>query len=278
LLDIGQFEQILLNLATNARDAMPNGGRLSIMTDTATLAPTDAVSLGVPPGEYATLEVQDSGRGIDAGLLDDIFEPFFTTKGAKGTGLGLATVHAVMQKLGGAVRVASMPGAGTTFTMWFPRTDAASDAAQIPIAPQPVHRVGARVLVCEDDPAIRRLVVRTLARAGVTVHDAPTPFDALAWLDGDGRDTEVLVSDIVMPGMSGVELMRAARQRIPGLRVLLMTGYADDQLRNLSAEERPDMVIAKPFTGVALIACVAELSGRTRLVAGSPIRTSSPLA
>jgi len=266
LLDIGQFEQILLNLATNARDAMPDGGRLSILTDTATLAPTDAVSLGVPPGEYATLEVRDSGRGIDAGLLDDIFEPFFTTKGTKGTGLGLATVHAVMQKLGGAVRVASMPGAGTTFTMWFPRTDAASDAAQIPIAPQPVHRVGARVLVCEDDPAIRRLVVRTLARAGVTVHDAPTPFDALAWLDGDGHDTEVLVSDIVMPGMSGVELMRAARQRIPGLRVLLMTGYADDKLRDLSAAESPDRVIAKPFSGAALLACVAELSNRPHAI------------
>jgi two-component system cell cycle sensor histidine kinase/response regulator CckA len=268
-LDIGQFEQILLNLATNARDAMPDGGRLWLVTDTVTLTPSDAESLSIAPGEYATLQVRDSGHGIPTELLDDIFEPFFTTKGAKGTGLGLATVYAVMRNSAGAVRVTSMPGAGTTFTMWFPRTAVAPDEVQTPIASTPPHRAGVRVLVCEDDPSIRRLVVRTLANAGLVVHDAPTPDDALVWLDGEGRNTELLVSDIIMPEMSGVELMRQARKRIPGLRVMLMTGYADDKLRDLSAAERPDRVISKPFTVAALLACVAELSD------GPPIASAS---
>jgi two-component system cell cycle sensor histidine kinase/response regulator CckA len=267
--DIGQFEQILLNLATNARDAMPDGGRLWLVTDTVTLAPSDAESLGIVAGEYATLQVRDSGHGIATELLDDIFEPFFTTKGANGTGLGLATVYAVMRKAAGAVRVTSTTGAGTTFTMWFPRTAVAPDNVQTPIAPTPSHRAGVRVLVCEDDASIRRLVVRTLAVAGLSVHDAPTPAEALAWLDGEGWNTELLVSDIIMPEMSGVELMRQARQRIPELRVLLMTGYADDALRGLSAAERPDRVMSKPFTVAALLACVAELTN------GPPIASAT---
>ena len=270
-LDIGQFEQILLNLATNARDAMPDGGRLWIVTDTATLAPTDATTLGIRPGEYATLEVRDSGNGIAPELLDDVFEPFFTTKGTKGTGLGLATVDAVMRKLGGAVRVTSIPGAGTTFTMWFPCTAAPPEVERAPIARDAPRQAGVRVLVCEDDAAIRRLVVRTLSNAGLSVHDAPTPADALAWLDGDGRDTELLVSDVVMPGMSGVELMREARRRIPELRVLLMTGYADDKLRDLSAADSPDRIISKPFTGTALLACAAELSEGLHARAATPL-------
>ena len=122
------------------------------------------------------------------------------------------------------------------------------------------RRASGRVLVCEDNAAIRRLVVRTLTRAGMSVHDAPTPHEALAWLDGEGRDTDLLVSDIVMPGMSGVELMREARRRIPELRVLLMTGYADDKTWEVSAADSADMVLAKPFTGAALLACAAELS------------------
>ncbi len=271
VLDIGQFEQVLLNLATNARDAMPDGGRLSIVTDTATLEPADAAPLGIAAGAYATLEVRDSGRGIDPELLGSVFEPFFTTKGASGTGLGLATVDAVMQKLGGAVRATSIPGVGTTFTMWFPRSAAVPDTEQAPSPSETSRRASGRVLVCEDDEAIRRLVVRTLTKAGMSVHDAPTPHDALAWLDGDGRDTELLVSDIVMPGMSGVELMREARQRIPTLRVILMTGYADDKTWDLAAADSPDMILAKPFSVAALLAGAAALSDRTYAVPATAV-------
>ena len=267
-LDTGQFEQVLLNLATNARDAMSDGGgRLWIVTDSATLTTSEAEPLDIAAGAYATLEVRDSGRGIPPELLGSVFEPFFTTKGAKGTGLGLATVYAVMRKLGGAVRATSTPGAGTTFTMWFPRTEAPTDVEQAPVPSETPRLASGRVLVCEDDAMIRRLVVRTLSAAGFVVHDAPTGAEALAWCDGEGRDTDLLVSDIVMPGMSGVELMRAARARIPALRVVLMTGYAEDARWGLDATDKPDRVISKPFTGAALVGCAIDVIEAVRVAA-----------
>ncbi len=253
-LDVGQFEQIMLNLAANARDAMPHGGQVSISTGNTTLTADDAAHLSLPPGDYATLVVRDTGEGIEPDVLRDIFEPFFTTKGELGTGLGLATVQAVSRKLGGTVRATSVIGEGSTFSLWIPRSLEALDVVEPIVMEAPVVSVTARVVVCEDNDAIRRIVVRLLSRAGMQVHEAATPAAALEWLTSDGRDTQLLVSDVVMPGMSGVELSRAAREVVPGLRVLLMTGYADDILHKVGEADRPDDVIPKPFHGADLVA------------------------
>ncbi len=253
-LDVGQFEQIMLNLAANARDAMPQGGKVSITTGSATLTGDEAARLGLAPGDYATLAVRDTGVGIAPDVLRDIFEPFFTTKGEQGTGLGLATVQAVVRKLGGTVRATSTIGEGSAFSLWIPRSLEALDIVEPAAIEAPVVSVQARVVVCEDNDAIRRIVVRLLSGAGLQVHSAPTPASALEWLASDGRDTQLLVSDVVMPGMSGVELSRAARDIVPGLRVLLMTGYADDILHGLGDADRPDDVIPKPFHGADLVA------------------------
>ena len=262
--DVGQFEQVLLNLAVNARDAMPEGGDLSIVTNSVHLAPAEAEHRRLADGEYATLEVRDTGHGIAPESLRDIFEPYFTTKGAKGTGLGLATVDAIMRKSGGLVTVDSRVEEGTCFCLWFPRT--LEEAAVTPAAPVALSAApsAATLIVCEDEPAIRRIVIRTLESAGFSVYDAPTPADALAWLDGAGSDCHLLLSDIVMPGMSGVQLMRAARERKPALSVLLMTGYSDGVLEDLAENERPDGLLAKPFRGEELIARVQQILSQPR--------------
>lgn len=261
-LDIGQFEQVILNLGANARDAMPEGGELRVTTDTTHVDADEAAALGITAGEYATLIVRDNGHGISDEVLRDVFEPFFSTKGTKGTGLGLATVQAVVRKLGGAVRATSAVDEGTEFTLWFPRTHETPEPVPQPAPAVAVATHSGRVVVCEDNDAIRRVVVRTLTTAGFSVFDAPTPADALRWIDGDGRDTQLLVSDVVMPEMSGVELLREARARIPGLRVVLMTGYADDILRDLDERDRPDALLPKPFYGAEMIAQVKSVLAR----------------
>lgn len=263
-LDVGQFEQVLLNLAVNARDAMPDGGHLHIVTDGMRLPPAEAERLSLAAGEYATIEMRDTGSGIAAESLREIFEPFFTTKGAKGTGLGLATVDAIMRKAGGQVTVESRVGEGTSFCLWLPRTQAAAAVPSQPPASVTAAPTAAKLIVCEDEPAIRRIVIRTLQSAGFVVHEAPTPADALAWLDGAGGDSDMLVSDIVMPGMSGVQLLQAARARKPELSVLLMTGYSDGVLDGLEESERPDGLLPKPFRGEELLAQVRQILAHPR--------------
>ncbi len=261
-IDPSQFEQVLLNLAANARDAMPQGGRFTIRTGSERLGPGRADDLGVAEGEYATLEVTDTGSGMPADVLERLFEPFFSTKGAKGTGLGLATVQSIVREIGGAVSAASAIGLGTTIRLWLPRS---TEPLPEPEAPRvPVARGGrAGVVVCEDEPSIRRSVVRTLTGAGYACHEAATPQDALAYLAGEGRETALLVTDLVMPGMSGVELARRAREMNPALAVLVMTGYADDAARDaLAPDVATDVatvVLAKPFSGQQLLETVAEL-------------------
>jgi signal transduction histidine kinase len=253
--DRGQFEQLLLNLVTNARDAMPSGGIVRIDSSRETLAATSATSLGLPAGDYVRLDVSDQGAGIPAEVITHIFDPFYTTKGAQGNGLGLATVKAIMQKAGGAVTVASTLGAGTTFSMWFPRTilpltPATTDVVAVD-APADVPATHA--LVCEDEPAIRRVVARTLSSAGWRVTECATAEDALAQLSGATTPYAVLITDVVMPGMSGIDLMRAARQIRPEIAVMLMTGYSEEIVHAVDETDRPDVVLPKPFRGEDLL-------------------------
>jgi len=259
-IDRGQFEQLLLNLVTNARDAMPRGGRVRLTTAQVTI---EIAAQDLSAGEYATLEICDSGTGMSDEQLRRIFDPFYSTKGARGYGLGLATVHAIMRRAGGAVTVRSAPGEGTTFCLWFPRSHAPLTVQTLAtVSHDSRARLVGHVLVCEDEPAIRRVVSRTLGSCGLQVIECASADEALRELERSGADIDLLISDVVMPGMSGVELMRTTRQLHPGIPVMLMTGYAEGLFDDDPQTQRADAVLAKPFRGEELLAQVRELIGR----------------
>ena len=260
-IDRGQFEQLLLNLVTNARDAMPRGGRVRLTTAHVAIA-TEAAVQDLAAGEYATLEICDSGIGMTDEQLRRIFDPFYSTKGARGYGLGLATVHAIMRRAGGAVTVRSAPGEGTTFCLWFPRSHAPLTVQTITtVSDDPRSMPAGQVVVCEDEPAIRRVVSRMLRSCGLQVIECASADEAMRELARNGADIDLLISDIVMPGMSGVELMRTARQLRPGIPVMLMSGYAEGLFED-DTEAQPDAVLSKPFRGEELLAQVRGLLDR----------------
>jgi two-component system cell cycle sensor histidine kinase/response regulator CckA len=250
-IDPTQLNQVLMNLTVNARDAMPDGGAITIGTGRRLVLET-VVEGGetVPPGRYAVIEVRDTGGGIPADVLPHVFEPFFTTRrDSGGTGLGLATVHGIVRQSGGFLSVESAPGAGTVFRILLPRHDAAE-------APEPEARAeapaGRRLLLVEDEAPVRRLAARALRRAGWEVVEAAGPEEALA---ADLAGVSQLVSDVMMPGMDGPALVRALRRELPGVKALLVSGYADAERRQALAAE--DMAfLAKPFSMAALVALV----------------------
>ncbi|MBI5068093.1 MAG: DUF3365 domain-containing protein [Deltaproteobacteria bacterium] len=220
--DRAQAEMALVNLALNARDAMPGGGSLAIATGLRSLTGHEARGLGVAPGDYATLEVRDTGHGMAPQVQARLFEPFFTTKApGRGTGLGLATVRAAARHVGGAVEVESAPGRGTLFRVLLPATEARPEGQPgIEAAP----RGSEAVLVVEDDAGVRHLAVAALSGLGYRVREADSPAAALALSDEEAR-VDLLLSDVVMPGMSGPELWQRLRSRAPGAAVLFMSGY-----------------------------------------------------
>jgi PAS domain S-box-containing protein len=245
--DRGQLEQVITNLAVNARDAMPGGGRLSIETRTVERE-----------GPYVEIAVSDTGSGMDAKTLEHVFEPFFTTKEkGKGTGLGLATVHGIVKQSGGDVLVWSEPGAGSTFRVLLPlATQAASAATVAPPQPQPT-RGAETILLVEDEDMIRRLVRDVLAGNGYTVLDAPAGEPALELLRSHDGSVDLLLTDVVMPGLSGPKLAEIAVDERPGLRVLFMSGYTSEPEAVVGA---PDTAfLAKPFAPQDLVAKVREV-------------------
>ena len=255
--DPGQIEQIVLNLAVNARDAMPQGGHLTIETRNVELDETYAAGhLGVAPGQYVLLAVSDTGIGMDAETLTHIFEPFFTTKGpGSGTGLGLATVHGIVEQSGGHVWVYSEPGQGTSFKLYFPRTDEPTTARVDGEAIQPAAS-GETVLVVEDEAPVRRLIVRLLSQEGYDVIEAANGQEALSLLERDGVD--LLLTDVVMPGVGGSALAESLRGSQPGVRVLFMSGYTDDAVVRHGILDPTMPFIEKPFTPNALLRRVRE--------------------
>jgi hypothetical protein len=222
LADPAQVEQILMNLAVNGRDAMPDGGTLTIELAS---EPGEA-----PAGPYVRLSVADTGAGMTADVAARAFEPFFTTKArGKGTGLGLATVYGIVKQHGGLVSVASAPGAGARFDVLLPvapddRAEPAGAAERE--APAPARGRGEVVLVVDDEPLVRRALSRALGSRGYTVLEAEGGAEALALVDARGQ-VDLLLADVVMPGMRGPELVRAFRARCPGRPALLMSGYPD---------------------------------------------------
>ena len=259
-MDPGQLEQVLLNLALNARDAMPRGGTLTIETSTVELAaPTPAAPRGVTmrPGRYALLAVSDTGHGMDRETLSHVFEPFFTTKGlGRGTGLGLATVYGIVKQSDGYIWAYSEPGQGTTIKIYLPVSDepAASAGDAEPAAPR---AAGGLVLVVEDDAAVRTMAVRALADAGYRVLEAESGARALELLAGGERPALVL-SDVVMPGISGSALASRIAEIAPGTPVLYTSGYTDGEIVRRGLLEPGVAFVPKPFSPDGLVRAVAE--------------------
>ncbi|HYO60524.1 MAG TPA: PAS domain S-box protein [Actinomycetota bacterium] len=243
--DVGQIEQIILNLAINARDAMPSGGLLSIETA------NEVLQLGAAPGRYVKLGVADTGSGIDPATLERIFEPFFTTKArGEGTGLGLSTVYGIVTQAGGHVTVDSTLGAGTSFTVYLPATPAAAEGAGRPAPAPPADATGRTILVVDDDDAMRELVCRILERDGFAVLATRSATQVLDWARDPGQRVDLLLTDVLMPGTSGRALAKAVEALRPGLRTLYMSGYSDDG--TYDGEE----MIEKPFSADELVSRV----------------------
>jgi len=258
LMDPGQLEQVLVNLAVNARDAMPGGGNLTIAAGCRHYAEAEARARGLAAGDWVLLEVSDDGVGMDEEVRSRLFEPFFTTKPeGKGTGLGLATVYGIVRSSGGIVEVESAPGRGSRFTIHLPRAEAPAQAEPAG-EPAALPRGRERVLVAEDRPEVGRVVARVLAGCGYAVTLTRGGAEALERLEAEPPD--LLLTDVRMPDMDGPTLAREARRRRPGLPVLFMSGNADAAL----AGDGGERVLAKPFTPGSLASAVRETIDRAR--------------
>jgi len=280
--DISQFEQVIVNLAVNARDAMPSGGKLELRTGNVTANDRERFhAKGMPAADYVLVEVTDNGTGIPPAIVGKIFEPFFSTKEVgKGTGLGLSTVYGIIKQTGGFVYVDSVEGRGTTFRIFLPRHVAsaqelapehAAEAEQAPIievlaAADQVKRAAktdltgqGTILLVEDEEGLRALNARGLASRGYTVLEAGNGVEAIEVLEKiDGR-IDLVVSDVVMPEMDGPTLLRELRSRDPDLRIIFVSGYAEDAFqKHLPADGSQFAFLAKPFTLKQLVAAVKE--------------------
>ena len=269
LADRGQVEQILLNLAVNARDAMPRGGTLTIETANIELGENYATThLSLNPGSYVVLTVSDTGTGMTPQVLARLFEPFFTTKEAgKGTGLGLATVHGIAARNGGSVSVCSEVGIGSSFQVYFPE----ANAAEITVAaPPPVVQLNLEaqhwtVLVVEDDEGLRGLARRLLQRQGHTVLLAANGDEALRLFE-QHESIDLVLTDVVMPGVSAVDLTQRLVKQRPGLKVIYMSGYAEDAIVHRGVLNPGITFLRKPFTAETLGKKIHEVFDRPDIV------------
>jgi len=259
-IDPTQLDQVIMNLALNARDAMPGGGGLRIATGHAVILQPEPLGQDeLAPGRYVLLEVSDTGGGIPPALLPRIFEPFFTTKREQGgSGLGLSTVHGIVRQSGGFIAADSRPGEGTTFRIWLPRHDGPPEPAGPQPGPDHPHpaagpRAAGPVLLVEDEPPLLRLAAQALRRAGFEVVTAGAAEEALDLLQEGGPRPAALVSDVVMPGLDGFALAGRLRAEDPELPVLLVSGYAEAALgRDLAAERL--RLLPKPYRLADLVA------------------------
>jgi two-component system cell cycle sensor histidine kinase/response regulator CckA len=271
--DVSQFEQVIVNLAVNARDAMPDGGKLTVRT--ANVTSEDAARLsykGMPAADYVGIDVADTGTGIPAEIVDKIFEPFFSTKEVgKGTGLGLSTVYGIVKQTGGFVYVDSEPGKGTSFRIFLPRHDLEKDAQPEPAAAtaaakEPSAEAKPRVdltgqgtiLLVEDEEGLRSLNARGLRSRGYSVIEASNGIEALEALEEKNGAVDLVVSDVVMPEMDGPTLLKSMRDRNPDLKIIFVSGYAEDAFEKSLPENQQFAFLPKPFTLSQLVAAVKE--------------------
>jgi PAS domain S-box-containing protein len=265
--DLGQVEQVVFNLAVNARDAMPKGGRLTIRTRNHLVSDADAAaSSGLAPGRYVQLAVADTGCGMSEEVKKRVFEPFFTTKApGKGPGLGLATVYGIVKACGGHIRVESKLGTGTTFLILLP---AIMGEVNDPLSRQgktPRMR-NETLLLIEDEASVRGVAKRALDAQGYTVLEAGSGLEAIQVIERHPGPIDLLVTDVVMPGMGGRDVAKELRKRLPGLRVLYLSGYTDDTVVRHGIVEGTDPFLQKPFTPVALAQKVRAILDKDRPV------------
>jgi two-component system cell cycle sensor histidine kinase/response regulator CckA len=279
--DVGQFEQVIINLAVNARDAMPLGGKLTLRTSN--VGAHDSVVLqgkGMPFGEYVLVEVEDTGTGIAPEIIDKIFDPFYTTKDVgKGTGLGLSTVYGIVKQTGGFIYVDSAVGQGTTFRIFLPRYIAGADDVEAPALPETtapaiagaisateeVLRTAASdltghgtILLVEDEEGLRALNARGLQSRGYTVIEAGNGLEALEELERHGGQVDLVVSDVVMPEMDGPALLKELRKRNPEIKIIFVSGYAEEAFDKSLSDHKEFNFLAKPFTLKQLVSAVKE--------------------
>jgi PAS domain S-box-containing protein len=262
--DPGQMEQVLMNLVVNARDAMPQGGILTI--ETANVELDEGYThrhVGMEPGRYVMLAVTDTGCGMDKEVMEKIFDPFFTTKEfGKGTGLGLSTVYGIVSQSGGHIACTSEPGHGTTFRIYLPRTGAGT-VRQAERAPEPVPERtrpgrGEHILVAEDETAVRELLRQMLERLEYRVTMAANGNEALALVTEEGLDPDLVITDVVMPGMGGKELIERLRNVRPGQRYLYMSGYTDNAIGHHGVLDPDTPFLQKPITDIRVFAARIE--------------------
>ncbi|MBR1247228.1 response regulator [Bradyrhizobium sp. AUGA SZCCT0169] len=272
--DVSQFEQVIVNLAVNARDAMADGGKLTVKTSNVTTDEAAQLSYkGMPAADYVRIDVADTGTGIPAEIVDKIFEPFFSTKEVgKGTGLGLSTVYGIVKQTGGFVYVDSKAGEGTTFRIFLPRhrpeleaapepqvtNGAAKEAAAEPPKPQADLTGQGTILLVEDEDGLRSLNARGLRSRGYSVIEAANGIEAMEALEEKNGAVDLVVSDVVMPEMDGPTLLKEMRQRNPNLKIIFVSGYAEEAFDKSLPENEQFAFLAKPFALSALVAKVKE--------------------
>jgi two-component system cell cycle sensor histidine kinase/response regulator CckA len=278
--DISQFEQVIVNLAVNARDAMPDGGKLSVRTVNVTAAESARYSYkGMPISDYVLVEVADSGTGIPPEIMDKIFEPFFSTKEVgKGTGLGLSTVYGIVKQTGGFVYPGSEMGRGTTFCIFLPRY--VPSAAEVLEAQPQIEAPGiaqalaavdqvappvtidltgqGTILLVEDEEGLRALNARGLISRGYSVLEASNGVEAIELFERHGGKVDLVVSDVVMPEMDGPTLLKELRQRNPEIRIIFVSGYAEEAFAKSLPEGEQFFFLPKPFTLRQMVAAVKE--------------------
>jgi two-component system cell cycle sensor histidine kinase/response regulator CckA len=269
--DVSQFEQVIVNLAVNARDAMPDGGKLTVRT--ANVGAEEAGHLaykGMPAADYVRIDISDTGTGIPADIVDKIFEPFFSTKEVgKGTGLGLSTVYGIVKQTGGFIYVDSEADQGTSFHIFLPRHHAELEA--VPAAASVAAKEAAAeakpradltgqgtILLVEDEEGLRSLNARGLRSRGYSVIEASNGIEALEALEEKNGAVDLVVSDVVMPEMDGPTLLKAMREKNPDLKIIFVSGYAEDAFEKSMPENQQFAFLPKPFALVALVAKVKE--------------------
>jgi two-component system, cell cycle sensor histidine kinase and response regulator CckA len=265
--DASQMDQVLVNLVVNARDAMPSGGRLAITTENVLLdhERLEAEGLSLSPGTYAMLAVSDTGTGMDESTRARAFEPFFTTKPkGKGTGLGLATVYGIVDQTGGAIALDTGPGRGTSVRIYLPVTTASIEEPLVEFPAAVTSGGSETILLVEDNEPVRELSARALRRRGYTVHEARNAEEALEWSATSSVKPHLLVTDVIMPGLSGPNLAGRLTSQNPNLRVLYMSGYTDDATPVNGKYWGGVPLLQKPFTP-------GQLAERVRLSLDSPV-------
>jgi len=256
--DPGQIEQVIMNLVVNARDAMPQGGCLELETKAVSINHSDSLSPDpLLPGSYVMLAVRDTGCGMEADILTQVFEPFFTTKElGKGTGLGLSTVYGIVRQSGGAIGIDSKPGCGTTFSIYLPCVTEDSNPSRPVVQPKTASEQSKTILLVEDNDMVRGLAHTVLAAQHHTVLVARTGEEALQMVHQREGSISLLITDMVMPGIDGLQLATQLRKLQPNIKILLTSGYSDCGEMLLEKLDAQTAFIPKPYTPDSLIKAV----------------------